>query len=284
MPKFFIHTSQIHNNSIQITGEDVKHISQVLRAKLKDELFICDTETKLNYRTQITKITPDNVICTIIDCKKSGTEPKVQVTIFQGLPKADKMEYIIQKNTEIGAKEIVPVMMERCIVKLDEKDKLKKVDRWQKIAESAAKQSGRNYIPTVAYPIGIKELCGKIAEYDLVLLAYEDEQKITLKQVLKELKNIDNQNIDSKNINNQKKNDQNILDETDNNLATNILGKNENNLKIGVIIGPEGGIDKKELDMLAKAGAKKITLGNRILRTETASVVIMSNIIYEYEM
>lgn len=247
MPKFFINTNQIHDSNIQIVGEDVKHISQVLRAKLNDELLICDKETNLNYRTKITKITPDDITCTIIDYKKSNTEPKVQVTIFQGIPKADKMEYIIQKNTEIGAKEIVPVMMSRCIVKLEEKEKTKKVDRWQKIAEAAAKQSGRDHIATIAKPIELKELCNKIPEFDLVLLAYENEENITLKQELKKF-------------------------------------ENTSNLKIGVIIGPEGGIDKSELEQLIEVGARRVTLGNRILRTETASLVIMSNIIYEYEM
>ena len=247
MPKFFINTTQIHDSNIQIVGEDVKHISQVLRAKLNDELLICDKETNLNYKTKITKITSDDITCTIIDYQKSNTEPKVQVTIFQGIPKADKMEYIIQKNTEIGAKEIVPVMMSRCIVKLEEKEKTKKVARWQKIAEAAAKQSGRDHIPTIAKPIELKELCNKIPEFDLVLLAYENEENITLKQELKKF-------------------------------------ENTSNLKIGVIIGPEGGIDKNELDQLTEVGARKVTLGNRILRTETASLVIMSNIIYEYEM
>ena len=171
MPKFFINTTQIHDSNIQIVGEDVKHISKVLRAKLNDELLICDKETNLNYKTKITKITSDDITCTIIDYHKSNTEPKVQVTIFQGIPKADKMEYIIQKNTEIGAKEIVPVMMSRCIVKLEEKEKTKKVARWQKIAEAAAKQSGRDYIPTIAKPIELKELCNKIKEFDLVHLA-----------------------------------------------------------------------------------------------------------------
>ena len=149
MPKFFVKTNQIEENKIKIIGEDVKHINQVLRAKIGEELTICNLDTTLNYITTISQITPEYVMCDIQDCVKSFVESNVQVTIFQGLPKADKMEYIIQKNTELGAKQIVPVEMVRCVVKLDSKKEGKKIERWQKIAESAAKQSGRDLIPTV---------------------------------------------------------------------------------------------------------------------------------------
>lgn len=247
MPKFFIKTNQINNSEIKIIGEDVKHIAQVLRAKIGEKLTLCNVENNLNYTTTITKINQDYILCNIEDCNKSFVESSVEVTIFQGLPKADKMEYIIQKNIELGAKQITPITMSRCVVKLDEKTASKKIERWQKIAESAAKQSGRECIPTVAKPINVLELCEEIKDFDLVLLAYENEENITLKQELKKY-------------------------------------KNNNGLKIGVIIGPEGGIDKSEVEMLTRAGAKIITLGKRILRTETASVAIMSNIIYEYDM
>lgn len=247
MPKFFVKTNQIEENKIKIIGEDVKHINQVLRAKIGEELTICNLDTTLNYITTISQITPEYVMCDIQDCVKSFVESNVQVTIFQGLPKADKMEYIIQKNTELGAKQIVPVEMVRCVVKLDSKKEGKKIERWQKIAESAAKQSGRDLIPTVEMPIDINNLCEKIKEFDAVILAYEEEKENTLKNELKK------------------------LDET-------------KDLKIGIIIGPEGGIDKTEVEKLAKAGAKVVTLGKRILRTETASITIMSNIVYEFEL
>ena len=235
MPKFFVKTNQIEENKIKIIGEDVKHINQVLRAKIGEELTICNLDTTLNYITTISQITPEYVMCDIQDCVKSFVESNVQVTIFQGLPKADKMEYIIQKNTELGAKQIVPVEMVRCVVKLDSKKEGKKIERWQKIAESAAKQSGRD------------NLCEKIKEFDAVILAYEGEKENTLKNELKK------------------------LDGT-------------KDLKIGIIIGPEGGMDKTEVEKLAKAGAKVVTLGKRILRTETASITIMSNIVYEFEL
>ena len=141
----------------------------------------------------------------------------------------------------------MPVEMVRCVVKLDSKKEGKKIERWQKIAESAAKQSGRDLIPTVEMPIDINNLCEKIKEFDAVILAYEEEKKNTLKNELKK------------------------LDGT-------------KDLKIGIIIGPEGGMDKTEVEKLAKAGAKVVTLGKRILRTETASISIMSNIVYEFEL
>lgn len=247
MPKFFIKANQINNDEIKIIGEDVKHISQVLRAKIGEELILCNADNNINYNAKITKINQDSILCHIENYNISFSESNIEVTIFQGIPKADKMEYIIQKNIELGVKQIVPVSMARSIVKLDEKATNKKIERWQKIAEAAAKQSGREYIPTVEMPISVIELCKKIKNFDLVLLAYENEQTITLKQELKKL-------------------------------------QNNKRLKIGVIIGPEGGIDYKEVEMLTKAGTKVITLGKRILRTETASVAIMSNIIYEYEM
>ena len=179
--------------------------------------------------------------------ENSTNETNIDITLFQGLPKADKMEYIIQKNVELGVKHIVPVDMERSIVKLDEKTMIKKIERWQKISEVAAKQSGRDIIPKIENIINVKKICELIKNYDIVLIAYENENQITLKDKLRKIKNFDN-------------------------------------LKIAVIIGPEGGIDKKELEELIKAGAKTITLGKRILRTETASIVVVSNLIYEAEM
>ena len=249
MPKFFVNTEQIQEKEIKILGEDVKHISNVLRMKIGEELNICDRQTNANYLAQISNIEKSAITCNIVDCIKSFVESNIKVTIFQGLPKADKMEYIIQKATELGVEKIVPVSMTRSIVKLDNKTESKKLERWQKISETAAKQSGRDYIPTVEQIIKTSNICEQINEYDLVLLAYENEDKVTLKQ---ELKKIDI--------------------------------KPDNNLKVGVIIGPEGGIDEKEVKNLISAGAKPVTLGKRILRTETASITIVSNIMYEYEM
>ncbi len=245
MPKFFVKTNQISNNKIQILGEDVKHITQVLRAKKGEKLNICNVDNGTDYLAEIEELTKQEVLCNIIEQIENSSESKVQITIFQGLPKADKMEYIIQKNTELGVKKFTPVIMKRCVAKLEPKDINKKIQRWQKIAEAAAKQSGRNIIPTVEKPITVEELSKKVNEFDVLILAYENEKNNTLKA---ELKNI-----------------------------------NIENLKIGVIIGPEGGLDINEVNILVESGAKAVSLGKRILRTETASIMIISNIIYEYE-
>lgn len=155
------------------------------------------------------------------------------------------MELIIQKTTEIGVKEIIPVAMERSIVKLNEKEAKKKIERWQKIAEVAAKQSKRDVIPKIGNVIRINDLCEKVKEYDVFIVAYENEEKISLKHVLKQNKEI---------------------------------------RKIGVLVGPEGGIDDKEIEKLKHYdNVKIVTLGKRILRTETAPITIASNIIYEFE-
>ncbi len=154
------------------------------------------------------------------------------------------MELIIQKTTEIGVKKIIPVAMERSIVKLNEKDGKKKIERWQKIAEVAAKQSKRDIIPKIENIIKMSDLCSEIKAYELFIVAYENEGEITLKQVLQENRGI---------------------------------------RKIGVLIGPEGGIDEKEIEKLVQNGAKTISLGKRILRTETAPITIASNIVYEFE-
>ena len=156
------------------------------------------------------------------------------------------MELIIQKTTELGINKIIPVDMIRCVVKLDEKDIRKKTERWQKIAEGAAKQSKRDIIPKIENKLKLKEVTNKIKEYDIFIVAYEEEEAQTLKQVLKKL-------------------------------------ENKNNYKIGILIGPEGGIDLKEIENLKENGAIIVTLGKRILRTETAPITMVSNILYELE-
>ena len=247
MPKFFITTNQIKDNKITIVGEDVKHISQVLRAKKNVAITLCDSQTNTNYLTTIEQITTNEIICNIVNIIQNLSESKIQITIFQGLPKADKLEYLIQKNIELGAKTITPVIMKRCVVKWDTKKAQAKIERLQKIAVSAAKQSMRDCIPKIQDPITIEELAKEISKFNLVVLAYEEDQNNNLKQELKKLQYFEG-------------------------------------MKIGIIVGPEGGIDKQEVAILKKAGAKVITLGRRILRTETAAIVIISNIIYEYEM
>lgn len=244
MPKFFITQNQINENEITLIGEDVKHIANVLRKDVGDKINICNITTSENFLCQLEEIRKEEIKCSIIEKINSEAEPNTEITIFQGLPKAEKMELIIQKCTELGVKTFVPVEMERCVVKLDNKTASKKIERWQKIAETAAKQSGRDIIPKVENLINLQKICNLIEKYDIVLLAYENEQNYTLKEALKSI-------------------------------------KNNANLKIGIIIGPEGGIDIKEVEALEKAGVKTITLGKRILRTETVGIAMTSIILYE---
>lgn len=249
MPKFFVTTNQIEGKKISIQNEDVNHIKNVLRAKIDDTIEICDSITSKNYICKIEQIEDKQIYCHIVEEIASNVEPHIQVSIFQGLPKADKMELVIQKSVELGAFDITPVEMKRSVVKLNEKDKIKKIQRWQKISEGAAKQSGRDKIPTIHPIINVHTLCENIKKYDLILVAYENEKINTLKQELKNIKSDKNKQM-----------------------------------KIAIVIGPEGGIDKEEIAKLEEYHARVITLGNRILRTETVALNILSVIMYELEM
>lgn len=261
MSKFFVKTEQIKNNNIIINGDDVNHIINVLRMKKGDELQICNQETGDNYNAQITKYTKDEVDCEIIEKINKTTESNVHITLFQGLPKFEKMELIIQKNTEVGVSKIVPVIMERTVVKIDEKVAGKKLERWQKIAEIASKQSMRDIIPKIDNIIKLKDT--DITNFDAVLVAYENEEHNKLKDELQKLK----QKLKSNSSNNSSK------DNTEDTLQYNIA----------IVIGPEGGIAEKEIEMLAEKNARFVSLGKRILRTETAGLVMAGNVLYELE-
>ena len=247
MPKFFVKNNQIKNEKIIIIGEDVNHIKNVLRLNIDDDIQICNADTGINYLCGITKINNKEIECNIFKEINSESESNIHINIFQGIPKSDKMELIIQKCVELGVYEITPTEMKRCVAKIEEKAKSKKIERWEKISEVAAKQCGRDIIPRINNIVNIKNICNCINEYDIVLLAYEKEEENTLKNELIKLKS-----------------------------------KTGNNLKIGIIIGPEGGLDKEEVELLMENGAKSITIGKRILRTETVAFVITSIIMYEF--
>ncbi len=241
MYNFFINNNQIDNNIAQIKGSDVNHIENVLRMQIGDKIIISDKDKSISYYANIKEINKESVFCELIE-RKETTESPIKVTIYQGLPKSEKMEYIIQKATELGASKIIPVDMKYCISKI--KDEEKKHERWQKIAEVAAKQSKRTIIPEIGKLKNIDKICDEIKEYDIVLVAYENEEKINIKEELK---------------------------------------KEKNASKIAIVIGPEGGLDQREVNKLKDNGAKIVTLGNRILRTETASLMMLSMIMYELE-
>lgn len=245
MPRFFVKTEQIREKEIIIVEEDVKHIKNVLRKQIGDILEICNQQTGTTYKCEIIDLQDDKILTNIID-ENYNEENKIQVDIYQGLPKADKMELIIQKSIELGVNAIIPVEMKRCIVKLDSKSESKKIDRWQKIAESAAKQSGRNLVPEIRNIIKIEEIAKLTNNYDSIIVCYENEKENYIKNELLKL-------------------------------------KNKENMKIAVIIGPEGGLEENEVKYLKQNGASVVTLGNRILRTETVALNLLSIIMYELE-
>ena len=246
MQKFFVKTNQIEDNKIRIVGSDVKHIVNVLRMQKKEKIQVCNSETLENYIVEIQEVEKDKIVTNIIEKIQTSVESNVEIDLYQGLPKADKMELIIQKTTELGISRIIPIDMIRCVVKLEEKEAKKKIERWQKIAEGAAKQSKRDRIPQIENKIKLEDVIYKIEEYDVFFMAYEEERNQTLKYELRKI-------------------------------------KKKEKYKIGVLIGPEGGIDREEIKLLKDNGARIVTLGKRILRTETAPIAITSNIFYELE-
>ena len=248
MPKFFVQNNQIIKEKIEIKGQDVNHIKNVLRAKVGEEIQICNQDTSENFLCDIQEFEKEKIICKIKEKLENNSESNIEITIFQGLPKSDKMELIIQKSVELGVYQITPIEMKRCVVNLQEKDKKKKQERWQKISEVAAKQCMRDSIPKINGIISIKELENQIDQYDVVLVAYENERENTLKNELEKIKN-----------------------------------QNKERNKIAIVIGPEGGIEEKEVESLKDKGCKIITLGKRILRTETVALNMISIIMYELE-
>ena len=243
MHKFFVEDNQIKDNKIKIINNDYNHIVNVLRMKKEDNILITNKNTLETYNCKIEQINEREVLCNIISVENKEVEMNVKVDIFQGLPKADKMEYIIQKCVELGVHKIVPVNMKYCIAKIKDEDK--KNIRWNTISEVASKQCKRNLIPKIEKSINMTNLYNEIKNYDLAIVAYENEDNTTIKNVLQENKNVKS---------------------------------------IAVIIGPEGGISSDEIDSLKNLGVKIVSLGNRILRTETASIVALSMIVYEFEL
>ena len=249
MSTFYVENNQIKDGYISILGDDYRHIKNVLRCKIGEKLDICD-ENAVRYKTKINKYIEDEVVCEIETIDENSTESPINITLFQGLPKSDKLELIIQQATEMGASSVYPVQMERSIVKIDEKSIDKKLDRWNKIAVEASKQSGRQKVLKVHRVINLKNIIENISKYDIVLLPYENEKSATIKDTLKSL-------LDRKVLVND----------------------------IAVIIGPEGGFSDEEVSTLNKfENVHTVTLGPRILRTETAGLATLAMLIYEFEL
>lgn len=243
MSTFYIKNEQKYEGNILIEGQDAKHIKNVLRYKVGDKIDVCD-ESGVRYETLIEKFEDDKVLLKIVLKKEFEQESSISITLFQGLPKGEKMDLIVQKATELGVDEIVPVEMERSIVKLDAKSAQKKVDRWNKIAYEASKQSGRQFVPKVSNVDILKNIIEKFSKYDIVVLPYEKENKQNLKQLLEKNKNVKN---------------------------------------VAIVIGPEGGFSDNDLALLNISNVHSVTLGSRILRTETAGIAVLSMLLYEFE-
>lgn len=248
MQRYFLNNTQFQADRAIITGDDAHHMSRVMRMEPGDQIIVCNEDKACHFAT-IKQMNGQEIEVTLDSVIEAQTELPIEVTIAHGLPKGDKFEWVIQKATECGASEFIPLNMERSVVKLDAKKAGKKVERWNKIAKEAAEQSHRQMVPTVTDVYTFKQLLDRASQYDVCLFAYEETAKqgqlAQLKQSLSEI---------------------------------------QVNGKMLVVVGPEGGISEKEETLLLQSGFKPCALGPRILRTETAPIYILSAISYALEL
>lgn len=241
MAKFFISNNLIKDNKIFLDGENANHIINSLRCKIGEEIEISSGDG-YDYICKIEEINKNSVVTTIIDCFGNESEPKTKIKLYQGLPKSEKMELIIQKCVELGIDEIVPVNTDRTIVKLTGKED-KKIVRWNKISEAAAKQSRRGKIPVIQPILNFSDAIKQANKNSLNIIPYEKEKSNTIKSIIKQF----------------------------------------NGNSIGIFIGPEGGFSEKEITLAVENNIIPITLGKRILRTETAGFITTAILLYELE-
>ncbi|MCM1498121.1 MAG: 16S rRNA (uracil(1498)-N(3))-methyltransferase [Clostridium sp.] len=246
MHQIFVDLEQPETDYFHIGGEDYHHIRNVLRMKIGENVMVC-TGTDREYQCSIVTFDTEAecVILQVEDVFGSARELPSRITLFQGYPKGDKLETIVQKAVELGASEIVPVMMKRCVVKLDDKKASKKVERLNSIALSAAKQSKRGKIPEVTRIMSLAEACEYAVPMDYLLVPYENAQGMTY--------------------------------------AKEIIRQAADKNHIGVFIGPEGGFEASEINQIMAAGGKTVSLGHRILRTETAGITVLSLLMFLLE-
>lgn len=245
MYHFFVSPDQIGEKEIVITGEDVNHIKNVLRMNTGEQISISSGQDNKEYRCEITEYSTNEVCAKIMWVEEAGMELASKIYLFQGLPKNDKMELIIQKAVELGVYEIIPVATRRAVVKLDAKKEEAKRKRWNSISTSAAKQSKRTVVPEVTKVMGFKEAVSYAEELDIKLIPYE------LASGMEKTKEV--------------------------------IGNIQKGQSIGIFIGPEGGFDESEVLAAREAGAVPITLGKRILRTETAGMTVLSILMFTLE-
>lgn len=251
MYHFFVEPCQIYDTNVIITGDDVNHIKNVIRLKAGDEISISNGIDGNDYRCGITQITDNEVHCKLRFVKEDSMELSSKVYLFQGLPKGDKMEFIIQKMVELGVYEIIPVAMKRCVVKLDAKKAKAKTARWQGISEAAAKQSKRGVVPRICEVMNFKEALEYAKGMDIKLVPYEMEN------ILRGAAGMEG--------------------------TKKVISSLESGKRIAVFIGPEGGFEEDEIQGAVAQGMTPITLGRRILRTETAGMTVMAWIMYQLE-
>ena len=245
MHQFFVEDGQISGTTVTITGSDVNHIRNVLRMRKEEQVRI-SAQSQKSYLCKITEIGEQFVQAKIIEEDVTATELGARLYLFQGLPKADKMELIIQKAVELGVYAIIPVSMKNCVVKLDEKKAEGKRKRWQQIAVSAAKQSKRSIIPEVHAPMNYRDAVSYAAEMDVKLVPYENERGMAATaEAIREIRP---------------------------------------GVSAGIFIGPEGGFAPEEIELARESGMKPISLGNRILRTETAGFTVLAILMYQLEI
>ncbi len=245
MHRFYVTPDQIDGDIVRITGSDVNHLKNVLRMKQGDEIIICNGQGK-DYYCIINRVSEGETTAKIESVEETGTELKTKITLFQGLPKKDKMELIIQKAVELGVSEIVPVMTKRVVVKIEDKKKEeKKLERWQAIAEEAAKQSRRGIIPKITPIMTYKDALAKAKQMELGLIPYENATGMSKTREI-----------------------------------MNSIGQYET---VGIMIGPEGGFEETEITLAMEQKVRPITLGRRILRTETAGLAILSMMVLMLE-
>ena len=245
MNHFFADPSDIRGNDIFLKGDNVNHIKNVLRLKKGDVISVSDGVSDREYRCHIESFGEDEVACRLDFIKEAGCELPVRVRLYQCLPKADKMEFIIQKAVELGVYEIIPVASKRSVVRLDEKKAASRVARWNSISEAAAKQSRRSHIPAVSEVLTFEKAVKEEAGYDTAVIAYELASGFSLtKDIIEGLS-------DTKDM--------------------------------AVFIGPEGGFDEDEAALAGSAGIVPVSMGKRILRTETAAMVFLSWLVYRFE-
>lgn len=237
MYHFFIQAKQIEKTQIRLTGADVNHIKNVLRMRPGERAQFTD-EDGVGYLCAIRELEKEQIIADILDVQEASHELPAAITLYQGIPKGDKFDLIIQKAVELGVCQIVPVMTARCIVKLDDKKKEHKKKRWNEIAKSAAKQSKRSRIPTVCDVLSFEQAISEAKEYDLVCIPYEQEEGMhKTKQFIEQVRA---------------------------------------GMKIAVYIGPEGGYEESEIKRAIENQICPISLGKRVLRTETAGIALLS--------